>query len=62
MRMKRKRVKKGNRTTERLIFYSIRKPTAPPSRLMGNAKPDEKAHPARRKAKHKQDSVKENFE
>jgi hypothetical protein len=31
----------------------IRKPIAPPSQTLGKAKPEEKAHPARRKTKHK---------
>lgn len=35
------------------IFDSIRKPTAPPSQRIGTNNPEEKAHPARRKAKHK---------
>ena len=38
---------------DRKIFNSIRKPTAPPSRTLGEEKPDEKAHPSRRKTKHK---------
>lgn len=37
----------------RPIFDSIRKPTAPPGHKIGEQKPAEKAHPARRKAKHK---------
>jgi hypothetical protein len=35
------------------IFESIRKPTAPPSRKFGDAKPEEKVHPSNRKIKHK---------
>lgn len=38
---------------ERPIFDSIRKPLAPPGHPMAHAKPDEKARPAGRKAKHK---------
>jgi len=38
---------------ERPVFESIRKPTAPPSQKFGNAKPEEKANPSRRKTKHK---------
>ena len=38
---------------ERKIFDSIRKPTAPPSRIFGEDKPDERAHPSQRKTKHK---------
>lgn len=43
-----KRSKEG-----RPIFDAIRKPTAPPSRKFGKAKPEEKARPALRKIKHK---------
>lgn len=39
--------------TERPLFDSVRKPTAPPSFKIGKDKPKEKAHPARRKIKHK---------
>jgi len=35
------------------IFESIRKPTAPPGRKFGEAKPEEKIHPSNRKIKHK---------
>jgi hypothetical protein len=35
------------------IFDSIRKPNAPPGHPLTNAKPDERARPAGRKAKHK---------
>jgi hypothetical protein len=46
--------KKGSKKNkERPIFDSLRKPTAPPSRLIGERKPEEKAHPSRRKIKHK---------
>lgn len=38
---------------ERQIFESIRKPLAPPGHAMSHAKPEEKARPAGRKAKHK---------
>lgn len=50
MKMKKKTKKKE----ERPIFDSVRKPLAPPSRTIGNDKPEEKARPANRKAKHKQ--------
>jgi hypothetical protein len=36
------------------IFDGIRKPLAPPGHPMTHAKPEEKARPAGRKAKHKQ--------
>jgi hypothetical protein len=47
---------KRNKATgkERPVFDSIRKPSAPPGHPMTHAKPDEKARPAARKAKHKQ--------
>jgi hypothetical protein len=38
---------------KRLIFDSVRKPTAPPSQSIGKEKPEEKVHPAARKLKHK---------
>lgn len=38
---------------ERPIFDSIRKPVAPPNKKIGEDKPEEKIHPARRKTKHK---------
>ena len=44
---------KKKKKTERSIFDSIRKPTAPPSKKMGADKPDEKAQPSLRKTKHK---------
>ena len=37
----------------RPVFESIRKPSAPPGHPMSHAKPEEKARPAGRKAKHK---------
>jgi hypothetical protein len=36
------------------IISSIRRPLAPPGHPLAQAKPDEKARPAGRKAKHKQ--------
>lgn len=44
---------KKKKKPERPIFDSIRKPTAPPSKKIGENKPDEKANPVQRKAKHK---------
>ena len=38
---------------KRSLFDSIRKPTAPPGHKISSQKPEEKAHPARRKVKHK---------
>ena len=37
----------------RSAFDSIRKPVAPPGHPLTRAKPEERAHPAERKAKHK---------
>jgi hypothetical protein len=51
---------KKNKKEKRAVFDSIRKPTAPPGKKIGTPKPEEKAHPARRKTKHKKpDSVDE---
>ena len=44
---------KNEKKTERPVFDSIRKPSAPPGHPMSHAKPEEKARPAGRKAKHK---------
>lgn len=52
MTMKSSRASKSKSET-RPIFDSIRKPAAPPGHPMTHAKPDEKARPAQRKAKHK---------
>lgn len=35
------------------IFEGIRKPTAPPTRTLGNKRPEEKINPAGRSSKHK---------
>jgi len=37
----------------RPVFDAIRKPLAPPGHTLSRAKPEERAHPAERKAKHK---------
>ncbi|MBK6748537.1 MAG: hypothetical protein KA956_02120 [Pyrinomonadaceae bacterium] len=37
----------------RPVFDSIRKPTAPPTKKISPEKPEDKQHPAMRKAKHK---------
>lgn len=44
---------KKKKREENSLFKSIRKPTAPPSRKIGEDKPEEKAHPSLRKTKHK---------
>jgi len=38
---------------EKPIFDSIRKPMPPPSQRFGEEKPEDRAHPAKRKVKHK---------
>jgi hypothetical protein len=38
---------------ERPLFASIRKPVAPAGHPISRAKPEDRAHPAERKAKHK---------
>jgi hypothetical protein len=45
--------KQARRRDERPVFDSIRKPAAPPGHPLTRAKPEERAHPAERKAKHK---------
>ena len=45
--------KSNKRSTERPIFEAIRKPVAPPGHPLSRAKPEDRAHPAKRKAKHK---------
>lgn len=37
----------------RPVFDSLRKPAAPPGHPLTRAKPEERAHPAERKVKHK---------
>jgi hypothetical protein len=43
-----------NRKRAKSIIGSIRRPLAPPGHPLTQLKPEEKAHPAGRKAKHKQ--------
>ncbi len=46
--------KKQSRKGEaRPVFDAIRKPIAPPGHPLTRAKPEERAHPAERKVKHK---------
>jgi hypothetical protein len=45
--------KAGKKTAARPVFDSIRKPPAPPGHALGQARPDDRARPAQRKAKHK---------
>lgn len=51
--MKTNAKKRAARRGERPVFDSIRKPVAPPGHPLTRAKPEERAHPAERKAKHK---------
>jgi hypothetical protein len=53
MTAKTSREKNSRKLKQRPIFGSIRKPLAPPGHPLTHAKPDEKARPAGRKAKHK---------
>jgi hypothetical protein len=48
-------VKKKRKRAERPVFDSIRKPTAPPSKRIGQPVPEEKLRPSLRKAKHKKE-------
>ncbi len=50
--MKSSRSKRGKRKSS--LIASIRRPLAPPGHPLSLAKPDRKARPAGRKAKHKQ--------
>ena len=45
--------KSSKRQQAKPIFKSIRKPNAPPGHPLTQAKPEERASPAGRKAKHK---------
>jgi hypothetical protein len=51
--MKKSSPKPSRRGDERPVFDSIRKPAAPPGHPINRAKPEERAHPAERKVKHK---------
>jgi hypothetical protein len=53
MPKKASRKRKSSRSAG-VIFDNIRKPMAPPGHPLSHAKPEEKARPAGRKAKHKQ--------
>ena len=54
MAAKGKLARSMRKVNERPVFSGIRKPVAPPGHPLTQAKPDEKARPAGRKAKHKQ--------
>jgi hypothetical protein len=51
--VKTKAKKQARARAARPVFDSIRKPAAPPGHPLSRAKPEERAHPAERKAKHK---------
>ena len=51
--MKKIRHKAGKKSAARPVFDSIRKPLAPPGHALSQAKPDDRARPSLRKAKHK---------
>ena len=51
--MKKTGTKRAGKREERPLFDSIRKPVAPPGHPLARAKPEDRAHPAERKAKHK---------
>jgi hypothetical protein len=51
--VKKTRQKRGKKAIERPAFDSIRKPLAPPGHPLSHARPEERARPAMRKAKHK---------
>jgi len=59
--MKSSRSKRRKRTGKSIIS-SIRRPLAPPGHPLTEAKPDPKARPAGRKAKHKQRPEKQELE
>jgi len=45
--------KLSKKLIERPLYDTIRKPLAPPGHPLSRAKPEERAHPAERKVKHK---------
>ncbi|HEY0006117.1 MAG TPA: hypothetical protein VGB17_15160 [Pyrinomonadaceae bacterium] len=45
--------KRGKKRKPQPLFETIRKPLAPPGHPLGRDKPEERAHPSLRKAKHK---------
>ena len=45
--------RKPSRKSERGLFETIRKPVAPPGHPLSHVRPEERVHPAERKAKHK---------
>ena len=51
--MKKTGMKRAGKREERPLFASVRKPVAPHGHPLSRAKPEDRAHPAERKAKHK---------
>ena len=51
--MKKTGTKRAGKRGERPLFDSTRKPVAPHGHPLSRAKPEDRAHPAERKAKHK---------
>ncbi len=51
--MKKSRKSSLKKVGERAGFDALRKPIAPPGHPLSRAKPEERAHPAERKVKHK---------
>lgn len=52
--MKKTGMKRAGKRDERPLFATARKPDAPHGHPLSRAKPEDRAHPAERKAKHKQ--------
>ena len=58
--MKKAAGKKSSKKPEaRPLFDAMRKPIAPPGHVLGQAKPEERVHPAQRKVKHKRTPIKD---
>ena len=55
--MKKTGTKRAGKREERPLFDTVRKPVAPPGHPLSRAKPEDRAHPAERKAKHKRPPV-----
>jgi hypothetical protein len=51
--MKKNVGKQSPKREARSLFSTVRKPVAPPGHPLARAKPEERAHPAERKVKHK---------
>ena len=51
--MKKTGTKRAGKREERPLFDAVRKPVAPHGHPLARAKPEDRAHPAERKAKHK---------